>query len=61
MDEIRKNLLKEKSELESTNRSLDLKEYELNLNNDRYKLTIEIFSKPSIRFTLKQANLITDI
>ena len=60
MDEIRTNLLK-KSELEPTNRSLDLKEYEFNLNNDRYKLTIEIFSKPSIRFTLKQANLITDI
>lgn len=41
--------------------SLQLKEYELNLNKDTYKLTIEVFSEPSILFTLKQTNLISDI
>lgn len=61
MDENEKTLSRNKDELEQNNNSLNLKEYEFNLNNDIYKLSIEIFSKPAIRFTLKQTNLISDI
>ena len=48
-------------ELEPKKKSLQLKEYEFNLNKDTYKLTIEIFSEPSILFTLYQTNIISDI
>jgi len=63
MDDIKSPCDKLNNELEqqNQNQSLQLKEYEFNLNKDSYKLTIEIFSEPSILFTLKQTNLISDI
>lgn len=61
MDDLKSTCCKINDKLETPNKSLQLKEYEINLNKDTYKLRIEVFSQPSIIFTLNQTNLLSDI
>ena len=61
MDDLKSTCCKINDKLETPNKSLQLKEYEINLNKDTYKLTIEVFSQPSIIFTLNQTNVLSDI
>ena len=61
MQGIKSNLFLLQEEFDTPKKSIQSKEYDLKLNEDNYKLIIDIYEDPSINFSLKQTNKITDV